>query len=210
MHLLNLSLSEMAEINNDLQVSTETIVKRIIAEKEGRGLSNTDVADLLNKIGSTYSDNRITLGETIRKALYAKKPDKVLLEDLCKALNISAITQEELILSRHYHINKNREVKTGAISNDQKRANIELYKESQKYANSEDDGVTIEEMVANGMESEEYAELKEIMLEEEILAKLTIIYRNFPRKVREFTELFEYDKDDMEEIKRCHVKVTYQ
>ncbi len=27
MHLLNLSFREMAEINNDLQVSTETIVK---------------------------------------------------------------------------------------------------------------------------------------------------------------------------------------
>lgn len=210
MHLINLSFSEIAEINNDLQVSTETIVKRIIAEKEGRALSYIDLADMLNKIGSTYTDIRCTLKYTIRKALHAKNPDKVLLEDLCKALNIPAITQEELILSRHYHINNNREVKPGAISNDQKRANIELYKESQKYANLEDDGATIEEMVANGMESEEYAELKEVKLEEEILAKLTIIYRNFPRKVREFTELFEYDKDDMEEIKRCHVKVTYQ
>lgn len=209
MHLLNLSLSEMAEINNDLQVSTETIVKRIIAEKESRGLSNTDVADLLNKIGSTYSDNRITLGETIRKALYAKNPDKVLLEDLCKALNIPAITQEELILSRHYHLNQNREVKSGRISDDQKRANKELYKESQKYANSKDDGVPIEEMVANGMDNGDYAELKEIKLEEEILAKLTIIYRNFPRKVREFTQEFEFGEDDMEQLERCHVKVTY-
>lgn len=199
----------MAEINNDLQVSTETIVKRIIAEKEGRELSNTDVADLLNKIGSTYSDNRITLGETIRKALYAKNPDKVLLEDLCKALNIPAITQEELILSRHYYLNQNREVKSGRISDDQKRANNELYKESKKYANSKDDGVPIEEMVANGMDNEDYAELKEIKLEEEILAKLTIIYRNFPRKVREFTQEFEFDEDDMEQLERCHVKVTY-
>lgn len=210
MHLLNLSFREMAEINNDLQVSTETIVKRIIVEKEGRGLSNTDVADLLNKIGSTYSDNRITLGETIRKALYAKNPDKVLLEDLCKALNIPAITQEELILSRHYHVNKNREVKPGCISDDQKRANKELYKESQKYVNSVDEGVSIEEMVNNGMESEDYAELKEIKIEEETLAKLTIIFRKYPREVREFTQRFEFNKEDIEELKKCHVKVTYR
>jgi len=207
MRFLNLRLNEIVEIYNDLQVSTETIVKRIIAEKDGRGLSNTDLADLLNKIESTYSGNRVTLGETIRKALYAKNPDVVLLDDLCKALNIPDINQKELILSRHYHVKKDSKVKTGRISEEQKRANQELYKESQEYAYSEDDEITIEEMVVNGLEFDEYEDIK---LEENILAKLTLIFRIFPEKVTEFLQEFEFENEDMEEVKRYHVEVTYQ
>lgn len=207
MRFLNLRLNEIVEIYNDLQVSTETIVKRIIAEKDGRGLSNTDLADLLNKIESTYSGNRVTLGETIRKALYAKNPDVVLLDDLCKALNIPDINQKELILSRHYHVEKDSKVKTGRISEEQKRANQELYKESQEYAYSEDDEITIEEMVVNGLEFDEYEDIK---LEENILAKLTLIFRIFPEKVTEFLQEFEFENEDMEEVKRYHVEVTYQ
>lgn len=220
MHLLNISFREMAEICNDLKFPTETKdlkeiaemakkrVNRIIAEKEGKDLSYTDLADLLNKIGSTYSDNRITLGETIRKGLDAKKPDEVLLEDLCKALNIPAMTQEELIFLRHFRENQNIEVKPGRISDEQKRANKELYEESRKYASSEDDAVSMEEMVLSGMEYADYEDLKELELEEEILAKLTMIYRNFPGEVCDFLHRFEFDKEDIEELKRYHVEVS--
>lgn len=105
-----------------------TMKERILMEKDKEKMSYTEIASKLIAENSSWCvefRTPLVLGEDIRRALSAKKPDPLLLEELYKLFKIENDRVERIKAYRYKNqkqIKKNR----GRISNTDKEKNSEL------------------------------------------------------------------------------------
>lgn len=104
MKLLRMSLNKILEVNDSLKLDEKASAERILMEKEGKGLSYTDIGNKIKGSDSMYRrDDPFTVGETVKKVLHAKKPDRILSRDLFKLLELPEMDIRQRIAANHYY-----------------------------------------------------------------------------------------------------------
>ena len=189
-------------------------------EKDARGLSYTDLAQMLNETNFIYKEIYggvlPSIAEKIKQVLHNKTPDMELVQNLCKVMNIEDNLHQRIAAYRY----KSKKVKqSGRISELKKEENKINYKKIQDDICSSDDGARlIEEAIIEGFSTQYYYEgdwiepdLYDALIEErqekEMLKKLLLINNQFPNEMKKFLEQFEVEETDTEFMEKIRIEI---
>ena len=204
MKISDYSFSESVNLLALVQDNEKVVSDIILMEKDARGLSYTDLAQMLNETNFIYKEIYggvlPSIAEKIKQVLHNKTPDMELVQNLCKVMNIEDNLHQRIAAYRY----KSKKVKqSGRISELKKEENKINYKKIQDDICSSDDGARlIEEAIIEGFSTQYYYEgdwiepdLYDALIEErqekEMLKKLLLINNQFPNEMKKFLEQFE-------------------
>lgn len=127
-----------------VQDNEKAVSDIILMEKDARGLSYTDLAQMLNETNFIYKEIYggvlPSIAEKIKQVLHNKTPDMELVQNLCKVMNIEDNLHQRIAAYRY----KSKKVKqSGRISELKKEENKINYKKIQDDICSSDDGAPL-------------------------------------------------------------------
>ena len=220
MKISDYSFSESVNLLALVQDNEKVVSDIILMEKDARGLSYTDLAQMLNETNFIYKEIYggvlPSIAEKIKQVLHNKTPDMVLVQNLCKVMNIEDNLHQRIAAYRY----KSKKVKqSGRISELKKEENKINYKKIQDDICSSDDGARlIEEAIIEGFSTQYYYEgdwiepdLYDALIEErqekEMLKKLLLINNQFPNEMKKFLEQFEVEETDTEFMEKIRIEI---
>lgn len=220
MKISDYSFSESVNLLALVQDNEKAVSDIILMEKDARGLSYTDLAQMLNETNFIYKEIYggvlPSIAEKIKQVLHNKTPDMELVQNLCKVMNIEDNLHQRIAAYRY----KSKKVKqSGRISELKKEENKINYKKIQDDICSSDDGARlIEEAIIEGFSTQYYYEgdwiepdLYDALIEErqekEMLKKLLLINNQFPNEMKKFLEQFEVEETDTEFMEKIRIEI---
>lgn len=220
MKISDYSFSESVNLLALVQDNEKVVSDIILMEKDARGLSYTDLAQMLNETNFIYKEIYggvlPSIAEKIKQVLHNKTPDMELVQNLCKVMNIEDNLHQRIAAYRY----KSKKVKqSGRISELKKEENKINYKKIQDDICSSDDGARlIEEAIIEGFSTQYYYEgdwiepdLYDALIEErqekEMLKKLLLINNQFPNEMKKFLEQFEVEETDTEFMEKIRIEI---
>ena len=132
MKISDYSFSESVNLLALVQDNEKVVSDIILMEKDARGLSYTDLAQMLNETNFIYKEIYggvlPSIAEKIKQVLHNKTPDMELVQNLCKVMNIEDNLHQRIAAYRY----KSKKVKqSGRISELKKEENKINYKKIQ-------------------------------------------------------------------------------
>ena len=117
MKISDYSFSESVNLLALVQDNEKVVSDIILMEKDARGLSYTDLAQMLNETNFIYKEIYggvlPSIAEKIKQVLHNKTPDMELVQNLCKVMNIEDNLHQRIAAYRY----KSKKVKqSGRIS----------------------------------------------------------------------------------------------
>lgn len=117
MKISHYSFNESVNLLALVQDNEKAVSDIILMEKDARGLSYTDLAQMLNETNSIYKEIYggvlPSIAEKIKQVLHNKTPDMELVQNLCKVMNIEDNLHQRIAAYRY----KSKKVKqSGRIS----------------------------------------------------------------------------------------------
>ena len=220
MKISDYSFSESVNLLALVQDNEKVVSDIILMEKDARGLSYTDLAQMLNETNFIYKEIYggvlPSIAEKIKQVLHNKTPDMELVQNLCKVMNIEDNLHQRIAAYRY----KSKKVKqSGRISELKKEENKINYKKIQDDICSSDDGARlIEEAIIEGFSTQYYYEgdwiepdLYDALIEErqekEMLKKLLLINNQFPNEMKKFLEQFEVEETATEFMEKIRIEI---
>lgn len=221
MKISHYSFNESVNLLALVQDNEKAVSDIILMEKDARGLSYTDLAQMLNETNFIYKEIYggvlPSIAEKIKQVLHNKTPDMELVQNLCKVMNIEDNLHQRIAAYRY----KSKKVKqSGRISELKKEENKINYKKIQDDICSSDDGAPlIEEAIIEGflmqyyyegdwIEPDLYDALIEERQEKEMLKKLLLINDQFPNEMKKFLEQFEVEETDTEFMEKIRIEIV--
>ena len=124
MKISDYSFSESVNLLALVQDNEKVVSDIILMEKDARGLSYTDLAQMLNETNFIYKEIYggvlPSIAEKIKQVLHNKTPDMELVQNLCKVMNIEDNLHQRIAAYRY----KSKKVKqSGRISELKKEEN---------------------------------------------------------------------------------------
>ncbi len=144
MKISDYSFNESVNLLALVQDNEKAVSDIILMEKDARGLSYTDLAQMLNETNFIYKEIYggvlPSIAEKIKQVLHNKTPDMELVQNLCKVMNIEDNLHQRIAAYRY----KSKKVKqSGRISELKKEENKINYKKIQDDICSSDDGAPL-------------------------------------------------------------------
>lgn len=144
MKISDYSFNESVNLLALVQDNEKAVSDIILMEKDARGLSYTDLAQMLNETNFIYKEIYggvlPSIAEKIKQVLHDKTPDMELVQNLCKVMNIEDNLHQRIAAYRY----KSKKVKqSGRISELKKEENKINYKKIQDDICSSDDGAPL-------------------------------------------------------------------
>ena len=189
--------------------------KRIIMEREKRGLTYRDLLENLVKRDQkyrTYDEN------SLRKAIQNKKVSEDLICDLNQVLNLKeANLSEDLAV---YRYNKNSSLKKGRHLKSKLEEDKKKYAESHLEHDPDNDIYDMDRLIVESFESEEvykigdeifdgYLEYASELEDRDMLRRMYLIFSLFPDKVKEFMGKFVFNEEEEKELNKMDVQIKY-
>lgn len=144
MKISDYSFNESVNLLALVQDNEKAVSDIILMEKDARGLSYTDLAQMLNETNFIYKEIYggvlPSIAEKIKQVLHNKTPDMELVQNLCKVMDIEDNLHQRIAAYRY----KSKKVKqSGRISELKKEENKINYKKIQDDICSSDDGAPL-------------------------------------------------------------------
>lgn len=189
--------------------------KRIIMEKENRGLTYRDLLEKLVKRDEkyrTYDEN------SLRKAFQTKKVSEDLICDLNHILNLKeADLSEDLAV---YRYNKNASLKKGRHSKSKLEEDKKKYDESHLEHDPENGIYDMDRLIVEAMETQEvyrigdetfdsYLEYASELEDRNMLKRMFLIFYAFPQEVKDFMEQFVFNEDEKMQFDKIDIQIKY-
>lgn len=194
-------------------VSINNKGKRIIMEKDNKGLS---YGDLLDKLMSYNPNCGYDDEHSLRKALQAKKISDDLVNSLYDILEIKEMDLSEAMAV--YRYNKNYPLKKGRPSNENLEERRKHYDEVHLEHNPEQGIYDMNRMIVESIKTEEIYQIGEDIFDgyleygyelekRDMLKKMLVIFSCFPKEVKDFIQCFEFNKEEKSELDNLDVQI---
>lgn len=204
------------EIADMLEGIDNNEAKRIIMEKESRGITYKDLLENMVKRDEkyrTYDEN------SLRKALQSKKISKDLIYDLNHVLELKEADLSENMAV--YRYNKKFSLKKGRHSKSKLEEDKKKYDESHIVHDPENGIYDMDRLLVEAMTTQEvykigddtfdsYFEYASELEDRDMLRRMFLIFYTFPQEVKKFMEQFVFNEDEKMQFDKIDIQIKYR